>query len=161
MGARVVQAIGGGATLPISMAIASAVLPRNGRGIGIGLVVAAAEAGSMLGPAYGGAIIEWLSWRWIFWLNVPQGAVLFLALMWLPNQRQTGVRVDYLGGALLTAGLVLLSLALSREGLFSLSSPVPFIFGVPALGIAASFILLEKGPYTLCWPDPSSTPGPS
>ena len=143
VGARVVQAIGGGATVPISMAIASAVLPRHQRGIGIGLVVAAAEAGSMLGPAYGGAIIEWLSWRWIFWLNVPQSAVLFIALMWLPNQRQTGVRVDYRGGALLTITLILLSLALSREGLFSVSSPAPFILGVPALGIAASFIFLE------------------
>ena len=50
VGARVVQAIGGGATVPISMAIACAVLPSHRRGLGIGLVVASAEAGSMLGP---------------------------------------------------------------------------------------------------------------
>ena len=54
VGARVVQAIGGGATVPISMAIACAVLPNHQRGVGIGLVIASAEAGSMLGPAYGG-----------------------------------------------------------------------------------------------------------
>ena len=114
VGARIVQAIGGGATLPIGLAIASTSLPPRQSGMALGIVVAAAEAGSMLGPAYGGAIIELLDWRWIFWLNVPQSAVLFLALMWLTNQRQRGVRVDYLGGVMLTATLVIISLALSR-----------------------------------------------
>ena len=144
VGARVVQAIGGGATVPISMAIASTVLPRQRRGLAIGMVVAAAEAGSMLGPAYGGAIVELLNWRWIFWLNVPQSAVLLLALVWLPNHPQRGVRVDYLGGALLAATLVILSLALSRGGLFTLSSAAPFIIGVPGLLLAAALTLLER-----------------
>ena len=144
VGARVVQAIGGGATVPISMAIACAVLPNHQRGVGIGLVIASAEAGSMLGPAYGGAIVKLLDWRWVFWLNLPQSAVLFLALTRLPSERQTGVRMDYLGGALLTATLVLLSLTLSQGGLFSLSSPAPLIIGIPAIGIAVSFILLER-----------------
>ena len=142
--ARVIQAIGGGATVPISMAIAGTVLPRHQRGLGIGLVIASAEAGSMLGPAYGGAIIELLDWRWVFWLNVPQSAVLFLALTRLPNQPQLGVRMDYLGGVLLTATLLLLSLSLSREGLFNLTSPASLVFGLPAIGVAVSLILLER-----------------
>ena len=54
------------------------------------------------------------------------------------------MRMDYLGGALLTATLVLLSLTLSQGGLFSLSSPAPLIIGIPAIGIAISFILLER-----------------
>ena len=144
VGARVVQAIGGGATVPIGMTIASTLLPRHQRGLALGIVVAAAEAGSMLGPAYGGAIIEVSSWRWIFWLNIPQSAVLFLALLWLPSQRQRGVRVDYLGGALLAATLVILSLALSRQSLFTLSSPAPFIIGAPGLALAAALIFLER-----------------
>ena len=144
VGARIVQAIGGGATVPIGLAIASTAFPQRQRGMALGIVVAAAEAGSMLGPAYGGAIIELLDWRWIFWLNVPQSAVLFLALMWLTNQPQKGVRVDYLGGVMLTAALVVISLALSRQGLFTLSSPVPFIIGVPGLAIAAALILFER-----------------
>ena len=81
IGARVVQAVGGGATVPISMAIATTVLPASQRGMAIGLVVASAEAGSLLGPAYGGAIIELLSWRWIFWLNAPQAALIMAALV--------------------------------------------------------------------------------
>ena len=144
VGARVVQAIGGGATVPIGMAIASTVLPPRQRGLAIAIVVAAAEAGSMLGPAYGGAIIELSSWRWIFWLNVPQAALLFVALPWLSNHPQRGVRIDYLGGALMTATLVVISLALSRQGLFTLSSPAPFIIGAPGLALGAALMLLER-----------------
>ena len=144
VGARIIQAIGGGATVPIGLAIASTSLPPRQRGMALGIVIAAAEAGSMLGPAYGGAIMELLDWRWIFWLNVPQSAVLFLALTCLTNQRQQGVRVDYLGGVMLAATLVIISLALSRQGLFTLSSPVPFIIGAPGLAIAAALVLLER-----------------
>ena len=142
--ARVVQAIGGGATLPIGMAIASTLLPPHRRALAIGIVVAAAEAGSMLGPAYGGAIVELLSWRWIFWLNVPQSAVIFLALFWISDRPQRGVRVDYLGGALLAAALLMLSLALSRKGLFTLSSPTPFVMVVAGLGLALVVLLVER-----------------
>ena len=94
---RVVQAIGGGATIPIGLAIASTTLSSQQRGLALGIVIAAAEAGAMLGPAYGGAIIEVSSWRWVFWLNVPQGAVLLVALAWLSNRRQEKKKVDYLG----------------------------------------------------------------
>ena len=141
--ARVVQAIGGGATVPIGMAIASMALPAHRRGLAIGMVVAAAEAGSMLGPAYGGAIVELADWRWIFWLNLPQAAVLFVALRTLPSFRRRGDRVDYLGGMMLAVALVLLSLALSRSGSFDLSSITPFLIGVPGLALVAGFVWLQ------------------
>ena len=91
--ARVIQAVGGGATVPIGLAIAGAALPRKQWGLALGIVAGSAEAGSMLGPAYGGAIIELADWRWIFWLNIPQSAVLFLALFWLPNRPNALARV--------------------------------------------------------------------
>ena len=144
VGARAVQAIGGGATLAIGLAIASTALPPHLRGLAIGIVVAAAELGSMLGPAYGGVIVELSSWRWIFWLNVPQSVILFVALMWLPNRPQYGVKVDYLGGVLLAAALVTISLALSRKGLFTLSSPTPFILLGPGLVLALALVVLER-----------------
>ena len=144
VGARVIQAVGGGATVPIGMALASSALPRHRQGLALGIVGASAEAGSMLGPAYGGAIVALLNWRWIFWLNVPQSALLFLGLMWLPNRRDLQSRVDYLGGALLVATLAVLSLALSREGLFTLSSSKPFIIGAPVLVLGAALVLVER-----------------
>ena len=144
VGARVIQAVGGGATVPIGLAVAGGALPRKQWGLALGIVAGAAEAGSMLGPAYGGAIIELSNWRWIFWLNVPQSAVLFLALFWLPNQPNRQARVDYLGSALLVAALLLVSLALSRSSLFTLSSPVPFAMGAAGLALAGVLLVVER-----------------
>ena len=144
IGARVIQAIGGGATVPLGMALATTLVPPEKRALALGVVGGAAEAGSMLGPAYGGAIVELSNWRWIFWLNVPQSALVFVALMRLPNRLARGDRVDYLGGALLVAALLLLSLALSRKDLFTLSSPVPFILAVSGLGMGGVLLAVER-----------------
>ena len=140
--ARVIQAVGGGATVPIGLAIAGKALPQKQWGLALGIVAGAAEAGSMLGPAYGGAIIELANWRWIFWLNIPQSAVLFLALFWLPNQPNRQARMDYLGSALLVAALLLVSLALSRSSLFTLSSPGPFVMGAGGLALAGILLVV-------------------
>ena len=142
--ARVIQAVGGGATVPIGLAIASNALPRKQWGLALGIVAGAAEAGSMLGPAYGGAIIELANWRWIFWLNVPQSAVLFLALFWLPNQPNRQNKMDYLGGCLLVAALLLVSLGLSRSSLFTLSSPLPFVMGAAGLALTGVLLAVER-----------------
>ncbi|MCH7712237.1 MAG: MFS transporter, partial [Chloroflexi bacterium] len=151
--ARVLQAVGGGATVPIGMAIAAGALPPHRRGWALGVVGAAAEAGSMLGPAYGGAIVEFWSWRGIFWLNLPQSAVVFLALGWLParagrasGQGNTGAKakVDYVGGALLIATLTVLSLGLSQGSLFAISSPVPFAILLLGLGLAGVLVAVER-----------------
>jgi EmrB/QacA subfamily drug resistance transporter len=144
VGARVVQALGGGATVPIGMAMATSLLPPERRGLALGIVGGAAEAGSMLGPVYGGAIVELSNWRWIFWLNVPQSAALLVVLWWLPNQPHREARVDYLGGAVLVATLVVLSLALSREGLFTLSSPLPFLIAALGLLLAVTLGVLQR-----------------
>ena len=144
IGARVIQAIGGGATVPLGMALATTLVPPEKRALALGVVGGAAEAGSMLGPAYGGAIVELSSWRWIFWLNVPQSAVVFVALMRLPTQRTPGGRVDYLGGALLIGALFLVSLGLSRKDFFTIDSPVPFILLASGLGLSVVLVLVER-----------------
>lgn len=124
--ARVIQAIGGGGAVPISLAIAAALVSPQQRGLALGIVAGAAEAGSMLGPAYGGAVIEIWGWRAIFWLNVPQAAVIATALLWLSERRFEGARMDYRGAVVLTVALALLSLAAAHEGLFRLSSWTPW-----------------------------------
>ena len=138
--ARVVQAVGGGATVPIGMALAAGLLPPQRRGLALGLVGGAAEAGSMLGPIYGGAIVELSNWRWIFWLNVPQAALLFAALCWLPNRPDRNARVDFLGGLLLAAALLGLSLAVSRGSLFTGFAPIPI--ALLGLGLLLSAALI-------------------
>ena len=144
IGARVVQALGGGAAISVGLAMGSIALPARHRGLALGIVVAAAEVGVMLGPAYGGAIISLFDWRWIFWLNLPLTAILFIALLALPDEKQIESRMDYLGGALLAATLVILTIALSREGLFTLSSPAPFIIGAPAAALGVALVVVER-----------------
>ena len=95
VGARVIQAVGGAAAVPIGMALATTLVPNEDKGIALGIVGASAEMGSMLGPVYGGVIADVLSWRWIFWLNIPQSVVILIVLMWLPNRRKIGAKVDY------------------------------------------------------------------
>ena len=124
--ARVLQAIGGGGAVPVSLAVAAGLVPPAQRGLALGVVAGAAEAGSMLGPAYGGAVIELWGWRAIFWLNVPQAATIAAALLFLPDRRSEGARMDYPGAVLLTIALVLLCLAMAHDGLFRLSSLTPW-----------------------------------
>ena len=142
--ARVIQAIGGGGTVPISLAIAAALVSPERRGLALGIVAGAAEAGSMLGPAYGGAIIEFWSWRGIFWLNVPQAAIIATALLFLPNHRFAEAKMDYRGAIVLTLALVLLSLAVAHEGLFRLTSWTPYWLLVGFLVSTGALVLLQR-----------------
>ena len=142
--ARVVQAIGGGGTVPISLAIAAALVSPEKRGLALGIVAGAAEAGSMLGPAYGGAIIEFWSWRGIFWLNVPQAAIIAIALLFLPNHRYAEAKMDYRGAIVLTLALVMLSLAVAHEGLFRFSSWTPYWLLVGFLVTTGALVLLQR-----------------
>ena len=142
--ARVVQAIGGGGTVPISLAIAAALVSAEKRGLALGIVAGAAEAGSMLGPAYGGAVIEFWGWRAIFWLNVPQAAVIAVALLFIPNQRFAGSRMDYRGALALTVGLALLSLAVAHEGLFRVSSWTPYLLLAGFLVSVGALLRLQR-----------------
>ena len=131
--------------MPISMAIAASVVSPGRRGLALGLVGASAEAGSVLGPLYGGGIIDLLSWRWIFWLDIPQSLMLMAALIPLRNQRVPGVRVDYLGGALLAGALTILTVAVSRREAFTLSSGLPFLLaGVGAVLVVALFVVERR-----------------
>lgn len=114
--ARVVQAVGGGALLPVGMAMTRALDIRGGQTFALGLLGAAAEAGGVLGPLWGAAIITLFhDWRWIFWLNLPLGVAIALAVLWVPAQGRLRERIDWPGAALLTGGLLALTLGLSAS----------------------------------------------
>jgi MFS family permease len=116
VGARVFQAIGGGAVIPISLAAAGELVDKRHRAIAYGLVGASSEAGGVIGPLWGGAITEWLSWEWAFWLNLPLILVVVALLLRLPAGRRNAVRVDMFGVTLFAAFLTLLTVALTRIG---------------------------------------------
>ena len=138
--ARVLQAIGGGATVPIGLAMAVAAVAPHRRGIALGLVAASAEAGSVLGPLYGGGIIEWLGWRWIFWLDIPQSFILIALLAILPNVSNPSAKMDYFGALALAGALTILSLGLSQRSIFSGDSFVPYL--MVGLGVLMALVLV-------------------
>ena len=113
--ARVFQAVGAGALVPISIAIVGDLFPPHRRGVPLGIIGASAEAGGVIGPLWGGIIIKYLTWPWVFWINIPLGAAVLVALMVVlrPSPRYE-TKVDYLGGAMIAASLATLTLGLAR-----------------------------------------------
>lgn len=114
--ARVVQAIGGGAIVPAAMAIIADNFPGKQRAIAFGIIGGSVELGAAVGPSFGGAIAEYLSWRWIFWIDVIIGlAVIVLIYVMVKNQPGTRRPIDYLGGMYIAIALTFLSLGLSQQ----------------------------------------------
>ncbi len=139
--ARVVQAVGGGALVPAAIALAGQGLPPARRAIVFGIVGAAAEAGGVLGPLYGGLIVDWIGWRWVFWSNLPIVAVLAVALLGMPEAGRSGGKLDLTGGVLLAGGLSLVTGGLAQRSLFGGGSILPYAL------IGVGFLLLVALPF--------------
>jgi len=119
---RIIQGIGAGLLFPNSMAIVSDAFPAHERGQALGMWGALAASGSTLGPTIGGYIIEYFSWRIIFYSIIPI-AILGLALsVYILEESKLSAdapKIDYLGGMLIVISLSSLLLALnqgSKEG---------------------------------------------
>src|SRR6188508_2688477 len=74
--ARALQGVGGAIIAPLSLTLLSADTPAEKRGLALGIWSGVSGLGVALGPLVGGAVIEGISWQWIFWLNVPLGLLL-------------------------------------------------------------------------------------
>lgn len=142
--ARVVQAVGGGAVIPIGMALVIRALPGHRGALAVGIVGAAAEMGVVLGPLYGGAIAQAFGWRWLFWLDVPQAVVILISLSVLHNKRGDQTKIDYLGGLLLTATLTTLVVGLSQINNLQLSSLQVYLFMIAGALMFMAFVLVER-----------------
>ncbi len=141
---RVIQAFGGGATVPIALAMAVGVVSPEKRGVALGLVTASAEAGSVLGPLYGGGIIELLGWRWIFWLDIPQSFILIALMGILANRANPGAKMDYFGALALGGALAVLTIGLSQRSVFSGESLVPYFLLVIGVSLVGLLIVVER-----------------
>ena len=138
--ARVIQAVGAGALLPISIAIVGDLFPPARRGIPLGLIGASSEAGAVIGPLWGGVIGDSLGWPWVFWINIPLGAMVLIPLLFLlrPSPRYPS-RIDYLGAAFLSAALCAITLALAR-----VDSPDALFFAYALSAIIASMLFIIR-----------------
>ncbi len=131
--ARAIQALGAGGIFPVATATIGDVVPAGRRGAALGIVAATWGLAAVLGPFFGGLITHFVSWRWIFFANVPLAAIVFaLACTDVPaNAPRRRGRLDALGLALLCAGLLGL-----MDGLIS---------GRPLIGVLGAFVLAAFG----------------
>src|SRR5713226_8107525 len=114
--ARFIQAIGGGAVVPVAMAIVSDFYGQERRGLALGIIGAVTEAGGVLGPLYGALIVQHLGWTYIFYLNVPIVIVLLVAArLLIPRGKRLHEGIDWLGAILLGLMLTCLSLGLAQQ----------------------------------------------
>lgn len=136
---RVVQGIGGGIMLPLMSTLVMQAAGGRALGRTMSVVSLPAVLGPILGPVLGGVILNWLDWRWLFWVNVPFCVVgLILAWRMLPADiMQTRPRLDVLGFVLLSPGIVGILYGLSnasKSGGFSrLDVLAPMLVGAALL----------------------------
>jgi EmrB/QacA subfamily drug resistance transporter len=113
--ARAVQGLGAAFVTPLSLTILSESVAEGRRGLAIGLWSGVSGLGVALGPVVGGAIVEGISWHWIFWVNVPIGLALIpLALRRLHESRGPSAGLDPRGLMLAVAGLLPLTFGIVR-----------------------------------------------
>ena len=147
--ARVVQALGAGALLPVSLAAAADWAAPRRRGRSLGLIAAAAEVGAVCGPLYGAAIAQQsgLGWRLIFWLNVPIVALLLPLTLLLPA-RGVPRSLDYRGALLLGLALAALVTGSGSSGIFGSAvggGPANRLFLVGCLALLLLLWCVERG----------------
>jgi EmrB/QacA subfamily drug resistance transporter len=144
--ARALQGAAGALLVPSSLALITAIFSAEERGAAIGTWTAWTGVAFVAGPLGGGALIEFVSWRWIFAINVP----LVLATLWtareLPESRDeemTG-RIDVLGAVLASLGLAGPVLALIEQPQYGWGAPLVFIPMLAGIALLGAFFWHEK-----------------
>jgi EmrB/QacA subfamily drug resistance transporter len=142
--ARALQGLGGAIVLPLTLTILSDVVPTERRGLALGAWSAISGLAVALGPLVGGAVVEGISWQWIFWINVPIGiAVMPLAAARLRETHGPDRSLDLAGLALISAGLFGIVWGLVRGNALGWTDPQ--IVGALGAGAAltAAFVAWE------------------
>jgi EmrB/QacA subfamily drug resistance transporter len=144
---RALQGLGGGGLMVSAQAAIGDVVPPRERGRYTGLFGAVFGLASVAGPLLGGFLTGSLSWRWIFYVNLPLGiAALFVLGATLPAATERVHRsIDYLGTALLAAGLSAIVLLSSLGGTsVAWGSPVIVALGIAGALLLAAFAFVER-----------------
>ncbi|GAC1435360.1 MAG: MFS transporter [Solirubrobacteraceae bacterium] len=137
--ARALQGFGAAMVTPLTLTLLSEAFPESRRGAALGIWAGVSGLGVALGPFVGGAVVQGISWQWIFWLNVPTGLVLVpLAYRFLTESRGPGKSLDIPGVALVALGLFGLVFGIVRAQAMGWSSTLVLAsLGLGAVGLAA------------------------
>src|SRR5262249_33057349 len=151
IGGRVIQAFGAGAMVPVSMALVADLFPPAKRALPLGIVGAVDTAGWVLGHFYGGVMVQFVSWPYLFWINLPVVFVIFGITWWgLAGLPRTHVKggIDWIGVTLLGAALILLNLGLGSPEIggdgAAAPPPEPRVYWVVAAVIVFVIFLVSQ-----------------
>ncbi|MGH7118592.1 MAG: DHA2 family efflux MFS transporter permease subunit, partial [Acetobacteraceae bacterium] len=113
---RLLQGMFGASLVPLSQSLMLDIYPGKERGQAMALWGMGVMVGPILGPTLGGYLTEYYSWRWVFYVNVPFGAVAILGLMLFMGRsnNDTGLRFDWFGFAVLSLGIGAFQMMLDR-----------------------------------------------
>jgi EmrB/QacA subfamily drug resistance transporter len=155
---RTLMGIGGALMWPAILGMTFAALPESKAGLAGGLILGAAGIGNALGPLFGGILTDALSWRWIFFVNVPVAALGVLVTLWaIPaDMPDTADRsIDYGGVTALALGLVSLLIALDQVTDWGWGDTRIIVLLTVFVVSLAAFALIErrKGEHALVPPD--------
>jgi EmrB/QacA subfamily drug resistance transporter len=143
---RIVQGLGGGGLIVTAIAVVGDIVPPRQRGRYQGFFGGVFGISTVIGPLVGGFIVDHLSWRWIFYINVPLGllALAVINATFKPHQRSTLVGIDYAGAALLAVALTCVILLTSLGSTLLAEAPVS-MFAISLLGVLAlaGFLYVE------------------
>jgi len=142
--ARAVQGFGGAIVLPLTLTILSAAVPAEKRGLALGAWGGISGLAVAIGPLVGGAVVQGISWQWIFWLNVPIGLALIpLARLRLQESRGPNDSLDLPGVGLASVGLLGIVWGLVRGNQVGWGSPEIVFALVAGTVVLALFVLWE------------------
>ncbi|WP_293302327.1 MFS transporter [Pedobacter sp. UBA4863] len=123
--ARVIQGVGGSLMTPVGKLALIKTFPKNELLKAMNYAIIPALIGPVLGPLVGGYMVDYLSWHWIFLINIPMGIVgIILSLKYMPNYRSNIIDFDLKGFLIFAAASLLLSVALEMFGNTAHTTPV-------------------------------------
>jgi EmrB/QacA subfamily drug resistance transporter len=145
---RALQGLGAGGLMTLAMAIVAELVEPRQRGRYQGYIQMVFVSASVAGPLLGGLFVDHLSWRWVFYVNLPIGAVALTVIssaLQLPAHDGPRPRIDYLGAALLAAGIAALLLVTVWGGQqYAWDSAQITALGAAAVGLLAAFAVQER-----------------
>jgi EmrB/QacA subfamily drug resistance transporter len=142
--ARAVQGAGAALVTPLTLTLLAEAFPGARRGLALGVWAGVSGLGVALGPFVGGAVVEGISWHWIFWLNVPTGLIAVpLAARRLTESFGNGSRLDLPGLGLVAAGLFGLTFGIVRGQPLGWTSTTVLTSLIAGVVLLAAFLAWE------------------